>query len=46
MKCKILLILALSFQINGFELPPYEARYSYESDEITSQTKEICRQAQ
>ena len=34
MKCKILLILALSFQINGLELPPYEARYSYESDEI------------
>ena len=34
MKCKILLIIALSFQINGLELPPYEARYSYESDEI------------
>lgn len=34
MKCKILLILVLSFQINGLELPPYEARYSYESDEI------------
>ena len=34
MKCKTLLILVLSFQINGLELPPYEARYSYESDEI------------
>ena len=34
MNYKILLTLALSFQINGIELPAYEARYSYESDEI------------
>ena len=34
MNYKILLTLALSFQINGVELPAYEARYSYESDEI------------
>ena len=34
MNYKILLTLALSFQINGVELPAYEARYSYESEEI------------
>ena len=34
MNYKILLTLALSFQINGIELPAYEARYSYESEEI------------
>ena len=34
MNYKILLTLALSFQINGVELHAYEARYSYESDEI------------
>ena len=34
MNYKILAILVLSFQINGVELPAYEARYSYESDEI------------
>ena len=34
MNYKILLTLALSLQINGVELPAYEARYSYESDEI------------
>jgi hypothetical protein len=34
MNYKIIAILVLSFQINGVELPAYEARYSYESDEI------------
>ena len=34
MNYKILLTLDLSFQINGVELPAYEARYSYESEEI------------
>ena len=34
MKYKLLLIFALAFQINAIELPIYEARYSYESDEI------------
>jgi len=34
MKYKLLLIFALVFQINAIELPIYEARYSYESEEI------------
>ena len=34
MKYKLLLIFALAIQINAIELPIYEARYSYESEEI------------
>tara|TARA_X000001036_G_C20662598_1_gene799520 strand:+ start:1104 stop:1784 length:681 start_codon:yes stop_codon:yes gene_type:complete len=34
MNYKILLIFTISLQINAIELPAYEARYSYESDEI------------
>jgi hypothetical protein len=34
MKYKLLLIFALVIQINAIELPIYEAKYSYESEEI------------
>ena len=34
MKYKLLLIFAFAIQINAIELPIYEARYSYESEEI------------
>ena len=34
MKYKLLLIFALAIQISAIELPIYEARYSYESEEI------------
>ena len=34
MKYKLLLIFALAIPINAIELPIYEARYSYESEEI------------
>ena len=34
MKYKLLLICAFAIQINAIELPIYEARYSYESEEI------------